>query len=683
MAIVLYEHNQTAYEQAIRMLHREGKAAIIHPTGTGKSLIGFKLCEEHPDKIICWLSPSRYIFSTQLENLAAVSEGYQPQNIRFFTYARLMHMTDEELLQIQPDFIVMDEFHRCGAQAWGIGVKRLLEQYETVPFLGLSATAVRYLDNQRDMSDEIFDGHVAGEMSLGEAIVRGILQPPKYVLSIFNYQKDLETYGQKIQRLGSKKRKEQAEDILEQLRRTLEQAEGLDEIFDRHMAERTGKYIVFCANYEAMQEAMHKVGEWFGRIDKEPHTYSVYADDPTASQAFDDFRKDDSAHLRLLFCIDALNEGVHVEDISGVILLRPTVSPIVYKQQIGRALSASKKTNPIIFDVVNNIENLYSIDTVREEMNEAIQYMKGNKEEEGIVHKSFQVLDAIGNCLELFNQLEGVLTASWDVMFQEAKTYFEQHGHLRPTLSYVTDNGYGLGRWLGTQRINRSKGFPGLTKEKIDALDSIGMEWDSLFLRKWMRYYGLAKRYHEQHGHLDIPTTYETEGGIKLGIWISSQRENYAKGKLSEEQIQRLNTLGMSWDRFASKWEQGYRYCIQYIEEHGDINSVPDNFVYNDFKLSSWLRVQRNRKRSGKLTEERIEKLSSIGFYWDVYEAFWKAGYAHACAYLKEHGNLKMPTGYVCEDGFKLKSWLNNQAVRKKKGLLTEAQIEKLQEIGK
>ena len=63
-----------------------------------------------------------------------------------------------------------------------------------------------------------------------------------------------------------------------------------------------------------------------------------------------------------------LNEGVHIEDVSGVILLRPTVSPIIYKQQIGRALSASKTTNAVIFDIVNNIDNLYSIDEIREEM---------------------------------------------------------------------------------------------------------------------------------------------------------------------------------------------------------------------------------------------------------------------------------------------------------------------------
>ncbi len=64
--------------------------------------------------------------------------------------------------------------------------------------LGLSATAIRYLDNQRNMAQELFDGHIASEMTLGEAIVRGILNPPKYVLSIFSYQKNLEKYKRRV-----------------------------------------------------------------------------------------------------------------------------------------------------------------------------------------------------------------------------------------------------------------------------------------------------------------------------------------------------------------------------------------------------------------------------------------------------------------------------------------------------
>lgn len=81
MKIELFKHNSDAYEIALEMLAETGKAAIIHPTGTGKSFIAFKLCEDYPEDTVCWLSPSEYIFQTQLENLSKVTGDSVPQNI--------------------------------------------------------------------------------------------------------------------------------------------------------------------------------------------------------------------------------------------------------------------------------------------------------------------------------------------------------------------------------------------------------------------------------------------------------------------------------------------------------------------------------------------------------------------------------------------------------------------------
>ena len=752
MAMCLYEHNQNAYTSVAAMLSSTGKAAVIHPTGTGKSFIGFKLCEDHPEKKICWLSPSKYIFDTQLENLACASEGYQPENVEFITYARLMNMTDLEMKEIKPDYIILDEFHRCGAAAWGQGVGRLLAMYGEVPLLGLSATAVRYLDNQRDMSDELFDGHIASRMTLGEAIVRGILHPPKYVQSVYSYMDDLEKYSEKVCQIKNKKRREQAEDCLEQLKRALDKAEGLDVLFDRHMTERRGKYIVFCANFEAMREAMGKVKEWFHLIDETPHVYSLYTEDPAASESFKRFREDgDERRLKLLFCIDALNEGVHVENVSGVILLRPTVSPVVYKQQIGRALSASKQTKPVIFDVVNNIENLYSIDAVKEEMEAALDFMRDSGSEREIANETFEVTGELKDCLRLFRAMEGALTASWDVMYLEAKRYHAKHGDLLPVLAYETDSGYALGRWVATQRMNRRKNDPCMTKERIAALDKIGMNWDSAEDRTWNTFYEAAVDYYGKHGNLDIPAQYETESGVqlgrlyrgirkkyaegklsaekitqleeigiewnsvlvrrwmkyyelaaeyyrehgdlnipydymadglKVGIWISSQRESYGMGRLTKEQISLLGGIGMSWDRFESKWEQGFNYCQRYVREYGDINRISEDFQFGSFKPVVWIRTQRYRKRIGKLSQDRIERLEAIGLAWNKNQAFWEKGYAHAVEYVKEHGSIRMPANYVCEDGFKLLGWLNNQHTKMKNRKLSEEQAEKLRAIG-
>ncbi len=119
MAMELFDHNREAYENTVAMLAETGKAAVIHPTGTGKSFIGFKLCEDNPDKKVLWLAPSEYIFDTQIENLRKAAGGWTPDNISFCTYARLMNMPDEEIAAIKPDYIILDEFHRCGSAHWG------------------------------------------------------------------------------------------------------------------------------------------------------------------------------------------------------------------------------------------------------------------------------------------------------------------------------------------------------------------------------------------------------------------------------------------------------------------------------------------------------------------------------------------------------------------------------------
>ena len=205
-------------------------------------------------------------------------------------------------------------------------------------------------------------------MTLGEAIVCGILNPSKYVLSVFSYQNDLEKYEERVRRTRCQAVRDASDHYLNALKRTLEKADGLDVIFQKHITDKSGKYLVFCSNIESMNAVVALAGEWFGAIDRNPHIYKVYTGDSENSKAFVVFKADKSEHLKLLYCIDMLNEGVHIEDISGIILLRPMVSPIIYKQQIGRALSASKSTNAVIFDIVANISNLYSISAVQEEM---------------------------------------------------------------------------------------------------------------------------------------------------------------------------------------------------------------------------------------------------------------------------------------------------------------------------
>lgn len=677
--IKLYSHNQKAYDLAVNMLKDTKKAAIVHPTGTGKSFIAFKLCEDHPDKIICWLSPSEYIFSTQLENLYQATNGYKPNNIVFFTYAKLMGMSKEEVQAIHPDYIVLDEYHRAGATYWQKGVEQLLFTYLDVPVLGLSATNIRYLDNQRDMAQELFDGKIASQMSLGEAIVRGILNPPKYVLSMYYYQNTLEKYKRRVKKTKSKVARDNAEKCLEELRRTLEKAEGLDVIFKKHMTDPHGKYIVFCSNKEHMDQMM-KHTEWFSKVDKKPHMYSVYSSDPGADKAFKDFKEDnDNNHLRLLYCIDALNEGIHVDDISGVILLRPTVSPIVYKQQIGRALSASKKTNAVIFDVVLNIENIYSIDSIKEEMQVATSYYRSLGEADKIINEKFKIIDEVRNCRELFEKLNDALTATWEMYYASAKQYYQENGNLEVPARYITEEGYALGSWLNNQKAIRKGTIVGkLTENQIQKLDDIGMIWDSLDYF-WEQNFSLAKEYYLAHGNLDVPTNFKSKDGKHLGNWVLRQRQLNKTNSLTDEQIKKLDSIGMDWmDRVDRIWENGFIEAKNYSEEYGNL-SVPKNYrTTTDFPLGIWIQRQRSLYKNNKISEDRIKRLTNVGMNWNPDN--WESRFNLVKQYYEEHGNINISQKEVIQ-GVWLGKWIVSQKKAMDSGKLTEHQVQMLKTL--
>ena len=370
VALRLFEHNEKAYRAAVRMMEQYGKAAIVHPTGTGKSYIAFKLIEDNPEKVVIWLSPSEYIFKTQLESLKRNDPDFPLANVHFYTYAKLMCCTQAQLDEIaaqKPAYIIFDESHRAGAECWGESTVALLKLCPDAKFLRLTATNIRYLDNNRDMAEELFDSRVASNMTLGEAVVMGILPAPKYVTTVYQYQKALAKYQARVDNLRTPGIQDVNQKYLDALRRALEQADGLDKVFA-------------------------------------------------------DFKTDTGDRLKLLFCIDMLNEGVHVEGISGVILFRPTISPIIYKQQIAR-------------------------------------------------------LDSIGMVWGNRNDRQ------WNQGYQEAKRYFEAHGDLRVPVNYVSPEGYALGKWVKRQRYTRQnpeKSCGALTEERMERLDAIGMIWNKM-----------------------------------------------------------------------------------------------------------------------------------------------------------------------------------------------------------
>ena len=608
VAVKLFEHNQKAYLFAVAMLRQEGKAAIGHPTETGKGIIAFQLALDQAEKRILWFAPSEYIYATQLESLARCSGPDKLFNVTFRTYAKLLLLGEDELA-VGEDNIILDGFHRCGAEQWGNAVQRTIAGNPSARLLGLSATTVGYLYNMRDMEEKLFEGHIESELSLGEAIVRGILPIPKHVTTVFKYQHALERYQKQVCTMRPATLRDVSQKYLDALRRVLEQMDGLEWVVARHMTSKSGKYIMFCFGMGHMRETMEQSLVWFAGVNPDIHFYMAYSEESGTSKFFSEFKVDSSSALKLLLCIDMLNEGMHVDGISGVILFWSTISSIIYKQQIGRALTVGDSAVPLILDVVNNFEG----DTLNEEIATAVQPI------------------------------------------------YAEHGALKVTKKYKTVAGFSLGSWIGAQRFVYTGNRAGsLSESQVERLNSIGMIWENRLESAWENGFEHAKVYYEEFSDFLVPVRYKSPDGFLLGNWIRNPRQQRLNGEqselLAEERIARLDSVGMAWDASSVRWGKNYGVAMEYYNVHGDLLVPFDYKTLDGLALGTWVRSLCQARKGGlnrkPPTQEQIERLDKIGMYWgNCNENQWMQGYETAKQYFQAHGNLDVPTMHKTNDG--------------------------------
>ena len=181
--------------------------------------------------------------------------------------------------------------------------------------------------------------------------------------------------------------------------------------------------------------------------------------------------------------------------------------------------------------------------------NQRVKYKKGTLSEDKI-----KKLEEIGMIFENVND------DTWNMMYELAKKYYGHYGNLKISINFKTingykaeENGYNLGTWVGSQRMNYKKGS--LSEEKIKKLEEIGMIFENVNDDTWNMMYELAKKYYKHYGDLKIPRSFKTvngyevdEKGYTLGAWINTQRFSYKKGTLFEDRIEKLEEIGMMWN---------------------------------------------------------------------------------------------------------------------------------------
>lgn len=317
------------------MLEETSKACVIHATENGKSYISRYLMEKYNHLRIGYFAQSDYILNQMKEMLN--ESGYDMDNVQMMTYISLANSVVRDKNEMKFDFAIFDEFHRCVAAYWGKGVEKLLEINSNAKIFGTTATPIRTLDNERDMSDELFEGNIASILTLSDAIERGILPNPKYVVALYTYLDELNSLKEKVSKIEDKKRRILLDEKVTKLIEKVENAKGLERIFEENIEDKSSKCIVFTKSIEHLERVKDELVEKLKGVNEQIHIYVVHSKNKNSAKELEKFKADNSDALKLLLTVDMINEGMHRLGVKVVILMRPTKSVIVYNQQMGRA----------------------------------------------------------------------------------------------------------------------------------------------------------------------------------------------------------------------------------------------------------------------------------------------------------------------------------------------------------
>lgn len=189
MKVDLLPHNQEAYEKVKNILQTNSKTCIIQPTGSGKSFLILKLIEDYveDERDIIVIEPQKYIFGQLQKKMKKY--GLSNEHVKFLTYSALGKIDEEKLQKYNsPVMVVVDEMHRAGAKTWKSGLQKMFSSFPNdCKYIGFSATPIRFLDGKRNMAEELFDGCIANEIGLADAILNRILPLPRYIAGLYTY----------------------------------------------------------------------------------------------------------------------------------------------------------------------------------------------------------------------------------------------------------------------------------------------------------------------------------------------------------------------------------------------------------------------------------------------------------------------------------------------------------------
>ena len=657
MSMTLNPVNEAAFQKAVQSLETLNRAAVFHPTGTGKSCIAWKVVEAHPQTTFFWLVAGAQRLALRQAELTRYNGGTLPGNVRFCDCEKLAAATPEQWVRLgeqKPGCMVLDCYHELSAVCWAQSVQKLLRMCPQAKVLGLG------VPNGAPVcaaAQELFADCIVSHMTVAEAMAAGTMPVPSaYAALLWPQEEELATLRARIKNLCMPKGDTSLRVQYEELSWSLRQVENLTVLLPRLLSDTSGHYLVLFESAAYQEKLGTELEQLLRTVDPAVRFYAAdhacFAD----SAAVETFLSDTAPGPKVLLCVNAPGVQQPLEGLAGVILVRQSSLMSTFKQMLCRALVAAGSRSVPVFDLVAQFEGLGNGRTLQRDCTEAMT-RAGSKT------PGFRQERPMQQTYRLYGKLRREMEARWEVLCQAAADAAAKEGTLELPRSYTIHSGVPVGKWLELQRQVQAGQRPGrLTAEQAAKLEKLGIRWNHRLEAAWEKGFASAQKYRTEHGDLLVPVRYRDKNDFALGEWIVYNRQRYLGGNLTQNRIERLEAIGMVWSTSNDLWEQNYAAATQYYLEHGDLE-VPIKYeTPSGFGLGVWLGAQRAAHKAGELPQEQLERLDALGMDWtNRNDRKWMSLYDVAAAYYHEHGNLNVPSEYVTPDGVLLGKWVARQ----------------------
>lgn len=657
MSMTLNPVNEAAFQKAVQSLETLNRAAVFHPTGTGKSCIAWKVVEAHPQTTFFWLVAGAQRLALRQAELTRYNGGTLPGNVRFCDCEKLAAATPEQWVRLgeqKPGCIVLDCYHELSAVCWAQSVQKLLRMCPQAKLLGLG------VPNSAPVcaaAQELFADCIVSHMTVAEAMAAGTMPVPSaYAALLWPQEEELATLRARIKNLCMPKGDTSLRVQYEELSWSLRQVENLTVLLPRLLSDTSGHYLVLFESAAYQEKLGAELEQLLRTVDSAVRFYAAdhacFAD----SAAVETFLSDTAPGPKVLLCVNAPGVQQPLEGLAGVILVRQSSLMSTFKQMLCRALVAAGSRSVPVFDLVAQFEGLGNGRTLQRDCTEAMT-------KAGSKTPGFRQERPMQQTYRLYGKLRREMEARWEVLCQAAADAAAKEGTLELPRSYTIHSGVPVGKWLELQRQVQAGQRPGrLTAEQAAKLEKLGIRWNHRLETAWEKGFASAQKYRTEHGDLLVPVRYRDKNDFALGEWIVYNRQRYLGGNLTQNRIERLEAIGMVWSTSNDLWEQNYAAATQYYLEHGNLE-VPIKYeTPSGFGLGVWLGAQRAAHKAGELPQEQVERLDALGMDWtNRNDRKWMSLYDVAAAYYHEHGNLNVPSEYVTPDGVLLGKWVARQ----------------------